>query len=137
MADNNALNRLPKWGEAMKDVTKERLLAALLDDSNQTMTAVAEAAKVSRKTLYNYMTEDDFVRAYQQQRQMQAVRRADMLAQQRSEAVFTIIGLMHDTSQPAHVRLKAAAQILAEADEAEKTVDEIAKSWIFTASNGF
>ena len=116
----------------MKD-TKARVMAALLDDNNPTLTAAAAAAGVSRRTVYDCLSDDDFAKAYQHQREMEAVRRADMLADKRQEAIWKIVGIMNDTTQPGAVRLKAASLLLSEANAAEAHVDAITKSLNFTA----
>ena len=116
----------------MKD-TKERVLAALLDDQNQTLTAAASSAKVSRRTVYDCLNDEEFANAYRHQRELQAIQRADMLAEKRQEALWAIIGIMNDRSQPGAVRLKAASQILNEANMAQMAVDTISKSMTFKA----
>lgn len=114
----------------MKD-TKTRVMAALLDDKNPTLTAAASAAGVSRRTVYTCLSDKEFSMAYQHQREAQAIQRADMLAEKRQEALWKIIALMNDTSQPGAVRLKAASLILNEANEAQAHVDAICKSLNF------
>ena len=116
----------------MKD-TKQRVMEALLDDQNQTLTAAAAAAKVSRRTLYDYLKDEEFAKAYQQQREAQAIQRADALAEKRQEAIWKIVAIMNDTSQPGAVRLKAASLLLNEANTAQAQVDAITKSLNFTA----
>lgn len=116
----------------MKD-TKQRVMAALLDDKNPTLTAAAAAAGVSRRTVYDCLSDEEFAKAYQHQREAQAIQRADFLEEMRQEALWGIIGLMRDTSQPGAVRLKAASLILNEANAAQTSGDGIAKSLTFNA----
>ena len=117
----------------MKD-TKQRVMEALLDDQNETLTAAARAAKVSRRTVYNLLSEEDFAKAYQHQREAQAIERAERLEAKRQQAIDDVFGIMLDTSQPGATRLKAASLLLSEANAAQDRVDAISKSMTFTAS---
>ena len=114
----------------MKD-TKQRVMAALLDDTNATLTAAAKAAGVSRRTVYDCLSDEEFAKAYQHQREVQAIQRADMLAEKRQEAIWKVIAIMNDTTQPGAVRLRAASLLLSEANEAQAHVDAITKSMTF------
>lgn len=133
MVYHTETNRLSKGGEAMKD-TKQRVMEALLDDQNETLTAAARAAKVSRRTVYNLLSEEDFAKAYQHQREAQAIERAERLEAKRQQAIDDVFGIMLDTSQPGATRLKAASLLLSEANAAQDRVDAISKSMTFTAS---
>ena len=71
----------------MTDTIKDKVMAALLDDSNETLTAVARASGISRRSLYNLLSEDDFAKAYQRQREAQAIERAERLEAKRQKAI--------------------------------------------------
>lgn len=94
-----------------KDLNKAKALDALLTEN--TFTAAAEKAGISRRTLFEYMRKDlDFARAYRQQRQMIALERSEQAARERAEALQAIRDLMADTECPAAVRLRAAERLL-------------------------
>lgn len=101
--------------KVVKAADKERALAALLDAP--TLTAAAEMAQLDRKTLYNYLHSDkEFVKAYNNQRQLRAIERAEQAAGEREAALQAIRDIMNDDEQPGAVRLKAAEKLLDVAD---------------------
>lgn len=112
--------------------SKEQVIAALLE--NPTLTAAAEAAGVSRRTVYNYLSDADFAEAFRQQRIAQAIAREEQLSKERAEALRVVREIMFDTREPGAVRLKAAAKLLEEAHTAQVAVDAISKSLSFEAS---
>lgn len=112
-------------------------MLALLDDANPTLTAVAAAAGISRKTLYNFLSDEDFLKAYQRKREAQAIARAEQLNARREQAISVVAAIMEDEAQPGMVRLKAASQILSEANTAQGCVDGISKSLTFEAQWNF
>lgn len=116
-----------------KTENQNRALAALMDESNTSLTQAAKAAGITRRTMYTYMRNDDFLTAYRQMREQQAITRAEEMAVQREEALGTIRSLMTDTSQPGPVRLKAAATLLSEHAEAQAKVDAVLKSCEFSS----
>lgn len=102
---------------------RAKALAALVEADS--FTGAATAAGLSRKTIYNYMHEDsEFLRAYQRQLGEQAIVAAEQLAGERQAAIETIKIIMGDRTQPGAVRLKAAAQLLNAAAEAQARVDQ-------------
>lgn len=119
---------------ATNDTKKARALAALLEQDS--FTSAAKAAEISRRTLYNYLHSDaEFIVAYQQQRGQQTIERAERLAGERQKALAIVTEIMHDLSQPGAVRLKAAAQVIHEADEAQAKVDKLASGIVFDLQN--
>jgi hypothetical protein len=107
-----------------KGQMKARALAALLDSN--TLTEAAEKAKISRKTLYNYIRDDiDFAKTYQTTQEQLAVEQMDALVNDRERAKATILALMDDTEQPAAIRLKAAQSIFDIVDAQQKRATAI------------
>ena len=115
----------------MTESNKERVLNALLDAP--TLTAAAEAAGVSRRSVYNLLREENFAEAFQRQRIARAVEREEALTKQREEAIRVVQQIMLDSREPGAVRLKAAAKLLEEAHAAQVAVDGISKSLTFEA----
>lgn len=100
---------------------KARALEALMECD--TFTEAAEKAEISRKTLYNYLTEDrDFAQAHRAMQERRAIERADLAEQNYKRAMDTVVELMEDKAVPSAVRLKAAVSMLGiTAEEREKT----------------
>ena len=100
---------------------KARALEALMECD--TFTEAAEKAEISRKTLYNYLTEDkDFAQAHRAMQERRAIERADLAEQNYKRAMDTVVELMEDQNTPSAVRLKAAVAMLEiTAKEREKT----------------
>lgn len=116
----------------MTDETKQRAIEALLQQP--TLCAAAEAAGVSRRSIYNWLNNDPaFAEAFQQQRISRAVEREEALIKQREEAIHVVQQIMLDSREPGAVRLKAAGKLLEEAHAAQVAVDGIAKSLSFEA----
>ena len=103
---------------AIMDRNKERALIALMEC--RTLTAAAEAAGISRRTLYNYLTEDDaFASTYRDMVEQAQLEQFEQVEEIRKSARTTIRELMEDKGQPAAVRLKAASLVLEMAAEME------------------
>jgi AcrR family transcriptional regulator len=94
-----------------KDQNKTRALAAMLE--NDTLTAAAAAAGISRKTLYNYIRDDEaFGAAYRAARDQIAIEQMEALNNGKDRATALLLQLMEDNAQPASIRIKAAQTIL-------------------------
>ena len=119
----------------MKTENKRRAMEALLDQNNGTLGQVAEAAGISRRTLWGYLSKDiQFAEEFNRRRQLVAVERAEVLAAQRDAAISAIVDMMGDDSQPAAVRLRAATTLLSAAADAEVYADAVAKANLLTAT---
>jgi len=106
---------------AKSDQKKAAALAALMECD--TFTEAAEKAQISRKTLYNYLTEDqEFAKAHRAMQERRTIERADKAEENYNRAVDTVVELMQDQEHtPSAVRLKAALALLtATAAEREK-----------------
>lgn len=94
-----------------KDQNKARALEAMLTCS--TLTEAAAAAGISRRTLYNYIREDNaFGAAYREACDHMAVEQMDTLNNGKARATALLMQLMEDEKQPASIRIKAAQTIL-------------------------
>lgn len=118
----------------MKNVNMERAIVALTE--YPTVTAAAEATNLSRRCLYNYLSDSDFRTALKHQREAQALERAEALSAAREAATTAIIEMLNDKSTPPAARLVAAKTLLAAADEADKQVTSILNSRDFDSSWG-
>ena len=93
------------------DTKKEAALLALIEA--ETLTAAAEAAGISRKTLYNYIHNDrEFYDAYKKIKQAQLRESIEKAQAAENMAMDYIIGLVKDTETPVQQRLSAACKIL-------------------------
>lgn len=89
---------------------QDRAILALL--SHHTMKEAAASVGVGEATLWRWLQDEDFQRAYQRARR-EAVRQAIANLQQASgEAVNVLSELMRDTSVPATARVTAAKAII-------------------------
>lgn len=110
--------------KTIKATDKERALAALLDAP--TFTAAAEQAGLSRRTIYSYLRSDpDFAMAFKQQRQLRELEAAERAAALHQDALDAIRDVMTN-GESGMVRLKAAQQLLAIADDGISTQRRIA-----------
>lgn len=104
---------------------KAAALAALLECD--TLSAAAERAEISRKTLYNYIREDhDFSRAYRGMMEEAAAGTLERLQEQETRAAEVVSSILQDEAQPAGIRLKAAHEIMAAAARQRETVAAMA-----------
>lgn len=96
---------------ANKDRNKAQALTALVEC--KTLTAAAESAGISRRTLYGYLTQDDeFARAYRDLLEQSQLEQLERVQEMRDTARETVTAIMTDGEQPAAIRLKAAAMVL-------------------------
>lgn len=109
----------------MKEATERAALLALLDDKTVTLTSKAEAAGISRRTLYSCLRDRRFVDKYQQARELQAIERAEGLAAARQKALDAISAIMDDETQPGAVRVSAAKLIITAEAEARARLDSV------------
>ena len=100
------------------DQKKASALAALMECD--TFTEAAEKAGISRKTLYNYLTEDqEFATAHRAMQERRTLERADKAEANYDFAVKTVLELMEYGKAPPAVRLKAALSLM-EATSADR-----------------
>lgn len=94
-----------------RDQNKARALEAML--SCNTLTEAASQAGISRKTLYNYIREDEaFGAAYRAACDQIALEQMESLNKSKERAMALLARLMEDEKQPASIRIKAAQTIL-------------------------
>lgn len=106
------------------DQKKAAALAALMECS--TLSAAAERAGISRKSLYNYIREDyDFARAYKALQEEAATSALERLEDQEAGALEVVRSILQDEKQAAAVRLKAAHELLSAAARQRETVAAI------------
>lgn len=114
------------------EATKQKALAALLQ--SKTFTEAAEKAGIERRTLYNYLHEDEnFAWEFRRQMQMQSIVMADEALQEKQKAVETLREIMNNENENGMIRLKAAERIISIAEEAQKQRKSIAEE--ITASH--
>ena len=93
------------------DIKREAALCALLEAD--TFTAAADAAGISRKTLYNYLHSDQqFIYAYRDMKRAQLRETADRVQAAADRATDYITGLLDDQTAPPQVKLAAAVKLL-------------------------
>lgn len=81
------------------DQKKAAALAALMECD--TFTEAAQKADISRKTLYNYLTEDqEFASAYRAMQERRTLERADQAEANYNAAVQTVLELMEYGKAP-------------------------------------
>ena len=103
---------------------KAAALAALLECD--TLSAAAERAEISRKTLYNYIREDyEFSKAYRSMTEQAAAEALERLEAQETRAAEVVASILQDEGQSAGIRLKAAHEIMAAAARQRETVAAI------------
>jgi hypothetical protein len=94
-----------------EEVKRNAALDALIQADS--ITAAAEAAGISRKTLYNYLNNDkDFVYAYRDMKREQLRETAGRVQAAADKATGFITALLDDKEAPYPVRLNAAFKIL-------------------------
>jgi hypothetical protein len=94
-----------------EEVKRNAALTALIQ--SDTLSAAAETAGISRKTLYNYLnTDKDFGRAYRDIKQAQLRETAVKVQSAADKAIDLITGLLDDEDAPYPVRLNAALKTL-------------------------
>ena len=109
---------------AKSDQKKAAALAALMECN--TLSAAAERAGISRKSLYNYIREDyDFARAYKALQEEAATSALERLEDQEAGALEVVRSLLQDEAQPAGIRLKAAHELLSAAARQREAVAAI------------
>ena len=97
------------------DLKRAAALEAL--QTENTFTAAAAKAGISRRTLYGYLYSDsEFAFAYREQLRLRSIARAEQAANERESALKAIRDIMSDAEQPAAVRLKAAEKLLEHAE---------------------
>jgi len=93
------------------DLKRAAALEAL--QTENTFTAAAAKAGISRRTLYGYLYSDsEFAFAYREQLRLRSIARAEQATNEREAALQAIRDIMNDDEQPAAVRLKAAEKLL-------------------------
>ena len=98
-------------GKRQEDIKRQAALTALLQAD--TFTGAAEAAGISRKTLYNYLHGDQqFIYAYRDMKRAQLRETADRVQAAADKATGFITGLLDDADAPHNVKLAAAVKLL-------------------------
>lgn len=99
----------------MKSENQKRALQALVECPS--LTAAAEQAGLSRRTLYGYLSDLRFIRALREMQMAQALERSERMSALEAQAENSLVALMNDNAQPGPVRVAAAKSlILAAAD---------------------
>ena len=119
-----------------RNLNKERALAAMLECN--TLTEAADKAQITRKTLYNYIRNDeDFGAAYRAARDQIALEQMDTLNNGKERATMLLLELMDDTEQPASLRIKAAQTILTAATKQHEIATEARTATSLLGEYGF
>jgi uncharacterized protein YggE len=90
---------------------QERAIIALL--SEPTLRAAAASAGISETTLWRWLKDPDFARAYREARREAIEQATAQLQALASEAVRTLGQILRDDKAAPHVRASAAARVLA------------------------
>ena len=94
-----------------EQIRKDNVLQALLTASN--INAAADAAGVSRKTVYTYLNTDGaFLLAYRDAKREQLRAICDRMSEGATKATDYIIKLIGDEDAPPAVRLQASVKLL-------------------------
>ena len=89
---------------------QEAAIVALLNEP--TIPKAAASANVASRTLYRWMRDPTFARAYRKSRREAFGQATAMTQKYAVVAVSTLVRLMTDTISPAHVRVTAAVALL-------------------------
>lgn len=110
-----------------RDQRRDAALSALLESNS--FTEAAERARISRRTLYEYLHNDlEFAREYFQMRNQQKIAFGDALTAHREHALETIAHLMDDQETPPAIRLKAAQVVLEAGTGQDEIISAIEKA---------
>jgi uncharacterized protein YggE len=90
---------------------QERAIISLL--SEPTLKAAAASAGISETTLWRWLKDTDFARAYREARRETIEQATAQLQALASEAVRTLGQILRDDNVAPHVRASAAARVLA------------------------
>jgi hypothetical protein len=92
-----------------KELKKNKILQALTvaKDINE----ASEIAKVSRKTIYAYLKDDEFVEAHRNIKRVQLREISQTIAEGTNKAISTVLNLMENKTMP-HVQLQASVKLL-------------------------
>jgi hypothetical protein len=94
-----------------EEVKRNAALAALIQADS--ITAAAETAGISRKTMYHYLnTDEDFASAYRGIKKAQLRETTAKVQSAADKAIDLITGLLDDEDAPYPVRLNAALKLL-------------------------
>jgi len=96
-------------------------LEALL--TSKSHAEAARKAGIGRATLWRYLNNPDFKKAYREARRQLAVERLERLRQTARQMELILVGVAYDETAPATARVGAAREILAQFNEAEKTLE--------------
>lgn len=110
----------------MKPNNMDKALRALAE--NDSLTGAAEAAGLSRPTLYAYLRDKSFRERLQQQRAVMAVERAEALSEARKAATDCLTAIMQDEATPQGARVLAAKALLQQAAAADEAADATIRS---------
>ena len=105
----------------MTQATQTKALAALVEHGS--ITKAAEAANISRPTIYRLLDDKCFRQRLEQMRAAMAIQRSDELADARKAAIQAIVAVMNDESAPPAARVMAAKAVLIQAAEADAAAD--------------
>lgn len=92
------------------DLQKDKILKALVVSKD-----ISEASKVSgvtRKTIYSYLKDDDFVIAYRNLKRTQLREISEKISCGVESAAKFLIEILNDTSAPTNVKLNASTKLL-------------------------
>lgn len=115
----------------MKPNNIDRALRALAECDS--LTAAAEAAGLSRPTLYSYLRDKSFRERLQQQRAVHAIERAEALQEARAAAIRTITSVMNDKTASPAARVMAAKALIQQATDANTAADATLQAISFEA----
>lgn len=110
------------------NLKQEKAIAALL--SEPTVQQAAEKAGVGETTLYRWMKEEDFDKAFKEARRQALSQTISRLQQTTTNAVNTLKSVMDNEEAPASSRVTAAKTVLEmafKAYEVEDLADEVAE----------
>lgn len=92
------------------DLKKEKAILALL--SHSTIEAAAQEVGISRKTLHEWLKQEDFKGKLQEAKQETVNHVTMRIRASMAEAVDTLTEIMRDKETPPHARVSAAKAVL-------------------------
>jgi hypothetical protein len=93
-----------------KDIQKEKILSALTNAKD--ISEASEIAGVSRKTIYNYMSDIDFIKEYRDIKRQQLRDISNKMTAGANKSFDMLLRFLDDDSLPIQVRFSTACKII-------------------------
>ena len=99
----------------MKKITAQNLQKDKILQALTTSKDISEASKiagVSRKTIYSYLKDEDFVLAYRNMKRIQFREISEKIAHGANIATEFLLTLLYDINAPYHAKMQASVKLL-------------------------